>query len=141
MLRPGRAIANDAADQIAVLDAALAQLPEQVRSRVLVHGDTGSGVQPFLWHVTNLGLEYSVGVNHTSRKIEARWVVSNGLRGVGGNRAAVVLAVAAGVGVVLDLGRLMCRLAGWVTRLSCGICCPAGFSGHAGATCHPWPAA
>ena len=29
MLRPGRANANDAADQIAVLDAALAQLPEQ----------------------------------------------------------------------------------------------------------------
>ena len=45
MLRPGRANANDAADQIAVLDAALAQLPEQVRSRVLVRGDTGSGVQ------------------------------------------------------------------------------------------------
>ena len=62
MLRPGRANANDAADQIAVLDTALAQLPEQTRSRVLVRGDTGSGVQPFLWHVTNLGLEYSVGV-------------------------------------------------------------------------------
>ena len=62
MPRPGRANANDAADQIAVLDAALAQLPEQARSRVLVRGDTGSGVQPFLWHVTNLGLEYSVGV-------------------------------------------------------------------------------
>ena len=62
MLRPGRANANDAADQIAVLDAALAQLPEQARSRVLVRGDTGSGVQPFLWHVTNLGLQYSVGV-------------------------------------------------------------------------------
>jgi DDE family transposase len=62
MLRPGRANANDAADQIAVLDAALAQLPEQTRCRVLVRGDTGSGVQPFLWHVTNLGLQYSVGV-------------------------------------------------------------------------------
>ena len=62
MLRPGRANANDAADQIAVLDAALAQLPKQTRSRVLVRGDTGSGVQPFLWHVTNLGLQYSVGV-------------------------------------------------------------------------------
>ncbi len=62
MLRPGRANANDAADQIAVLDAALAQLPEQTRSRVLVRGDTGSGVQPFLWHVTNRGLQYSVGV-------------------------------------------------------------------------------
>jgi hypothetical protein len=63
MLRPGRANANNAADQIAVLDAALAQLPEQVRSRVLVRGDAGSGVQPLLWHVTNLGLAYSVGVS------------------------------------------------------------------------------
>ena len=63
LLRPGQANANDAADQIAVLDAALAQLPEQTRSRVLVRGDTGSGVKPFLWHVTNLGLQFSVGVN------------------------------------------------------------------------------
>ena len=51
MLRPGRANANDAADQIAVLNAALAQLPEQARSKVLVRGDTGSGVKTFLWHV------------------------------------------------------------------------------------------
>lgn len=62
MLRPGKATANDAADQIAVLDAALAQLPEQVRSQVLVRGDTGSGVHGFLWHVHNLGLQYSVGI-------------------------------------------------------------------------------
>jgi len=62
MLRPGKATANDAADQIAVLDAALAQLPEQVRSRVLVRGDTGSGVQAFVQHIHDLGLEYSVGV-------------------------------------------------------------------------------
>lgn len=62
LLRPGKANANDAADQITVLDAALAQLPEQVRARVLVRGDTGSGVQAFVWHIHNLGLEYSVGV-------------------------------------------------------------------------------
>jgi len=62
MLRPGKATANDAADQIAVLDAALAQLPEQLRSRVLVRGDTGSGVHGFVWHVHNLGLSYSVGI-------------------------------------------------------------------------------
>ena len=29
---------------------------------MLVRGDTGSGVQPLLWHVHNLGLAYSVGV-------------------------------------------------------------------------------
>jgi hypothetical protein len=62
LLRPGKANANDAADQIAVLDAALAQLPAHLRSRVLVRGDTGSGVQAFVWHVHRLGLEYSVGV-------------------------------------------------------------------------------
>ena len=62
MLRPGRANAGDAADQIAVLDAALTQLPEAVRSRVLVRGDTGSGVKEFLWHIHRLGLSYSVGV-------------------------------------------------------------------------------
>ena len=43
MLRPGNAGANDAGDQIAVLDAAFAQLPELARSRVLVRGDAGSG--------------------------------------------------------------------------------------------------
>jgi hypothetical protein len=62
LLRPGKANANDAADQIAVLDAALAQLPEHLRPRVLVRGDTGSGVQGFVWHIHRLGLEYSVGV-------------------------------------------------------------------------------
>ncbi len=61
MLRPGRATANNAADQIAVLDAALDQLPYPLRSRVLVRGDAGSGVQPLLWHVHQLGLTYSVG--------------------------------------------------------------------------------
>lgn len=54
MLRPGKSNANDAADQIAVLDAALAQLPAEYRSRVLVRGDTGSGVQAFVQHVTDL---------------------------------------------------------------------------------------
>lgn len=62
MLRPGRANASDAADQIAVLDAALAQLPDALRGRVLVRGDTGSGVKEFLWHIHQLGLSYSVGV-------------------------------------------------------------------------------
>lgn len=62
LLREGRANANDAADQVAVLDAALAQLPEHVRHRVLVRGDTGAGVQALLHHITDLNLEYSVGV-------------------------------------------------------------------------------
>jgi hypothetical protein len=63
MLRPGNANANNAADQIAVLDAALAQLPEQVRSRVVVRGDAGSGVKVLLTHVHDLALQFSVGMN------------------------------------------------------------------------------
>ena len=49
MLRPGSATANIAADLIAVLDAALAQLPEHERARVLVacrHRRWGQGVPP-----------------------------------------------------------------------------------------------
>ena len=32
-----------------------------MRPRVLVRGDTGSGVKEFLWHIHHLGLSYSVG--------------------------------------------------------------------------------
>ncbi|MGH3525232.1 MAG: IS1380 family transposase, partial [Mycobacterium sp.] len=71
MLRPGRAAANSAADHIAVLDAALAQLPEQLRSRVLVRGDSGAGAHEFVWYVHNLGLYYSVGVNARQPIVEA----------------------------------------------------------------------
>lgn len=62
MLREGKATANNAVDLIGVLDAALAQLPEQAQSRVLVRGDTGAGVHEFVWHIHNLGLQYSVGI-------------------------------------------------------------------------------
>ena len=62
LLRTGRAGANDAADKITVLDAALAQLPAHHRANVLVRGDTGSGVQAFVHHIHRLGLDYSVGV-------------------------------------------------------------------------------
>ncbi len=75
LLRPGKANANDAADQIAVLDAALAQLPEGVRSRVLVRGDAGSGVKAFLAHIQGLGLEYSVGMNGRQPIIDALTVL------------------------------------------------------------------
>lgn len=61
MLRTGSAGANTAADHITVLDAALAQLPEHERGHVVVRTDTGGGVKDFLHHITDLGLEYSVG--------------------------------------------------------------------------------
>lgn len=61
LLRPGSAGSNSAADHISVLDAALAQLPEHERSQVVVRTDTGGGVKDFLHHITDLGLQYSVG--------------------------------------------------------------------------------
>ncbi len=65
-LRPGRANANNAADNIAVLDDALAQLPAAERGRVLVRTDAAGGTHAFLHAVTELGLEYSVGFPVTS---------------------------------------------------------------------------
>jgi hypothetical protein len=61
MLRPGSATANNAADLIAVLHAALAQLPERERAQVLVRADTGGGVKAFLHHITDLGRGATVG--------------------------------------------------------------------------------
>ncbi|CQD02051.1 transposase, IS4 family protein [Mycobacterium europaeum] len=61
LLRPGSAGSNNAADHIAVLDAALAQLPEHERAQVVVRTDTGGGVKDFLHHITDRKLQYSVG--------------------------------------------------------------------------------
>jgi hypothetical protein len=71
MLRTGSAGANTAVDHIAVLDEALAQLPEDERGNVLVRTDTGGGVKAFLHHITDLGLEYSVGFYGVSPIAEA----------------------------------------------------------------------
>lgn len=62
LLRPGKATANNAADHIAVLAEALAQLPVQVRDRVLVRADSGGGVHAFLDHLHAQGLRYSIGL-------------------------------------------------------------------------------
>jgi hypothetical protein len=62
LLRTGKATANDAADHIAVLTDALAQLPAEQRARVLIRGDSGAGVQAFVRHLHALGLHYSVGL-------------------------------------------------------------------------------
>ena len=71
MLRTGSAGANCAADHIAVLDQALAQLPEAERGNVVVRTDTGGGVKDFLHHITDLGLEYSVGFYGMPPVVEA----------------------------------------------------------------------
>lgn len=71
LLRGGKATANDAADHIAVLDAALAQLPEPQRSAVLVRADSGGGTKAFLGHVHDLGLQYSVGFYASTFVVDA----------------------------------------------------------------------
>ncbi|MDP3889895.1 IS1380 family transposase [Nocardioides sp.] len=60
-LRPGKASPWNSADHIAILDAALAQLPEHERGQVLVRADTGAASKAFLHRITDLGLEYSIG--------------------------------------------------------------------------------
>ena len=60
-LRPGKASPWNSADHISILDTALAQLPETERGQVLVRADTGAASKAFLWHITDAGLEYSIG--------------------------------------------------------------------------------
>jgi len=60
-LRPGKASPWDKADHITALDAAVAQLPERERGQVLVRTDSGGCSKAFLHHVTDAGLEYSIG--------------------------------------------------------------------------------
>ncbi|MGH3448669.1 MAG: IS1380 family transposase [Nocardioidaceae bacterium] len=60
-LRPGKASPWNSADHLNVLDNALAQLPEHERDQVLVRADTGACSKVFLGHITDVGLEYSIG--------------------------------------------------------------------------------
>ena len=60
-LRPGKASPFDKASHIEALDLALAQLPDNERPQVLVRTDTGGCSKAFLHHITDLGLEYSIG--------------------------------------------------------------------------------
>ncbi len=60
-LRPGKSSAWDSADHITTLNNALAQLPDSERGQALVRADTGACSKAFLHHITDLGLEYSIG--------------------------------------------------------------------------------
>jgi hypothetical protein len=71
MLRTGSAGANTAVDHVAVLDAALEQLPAAERVNVLARTDTGGGTKEFLHHVSDLGLQYSVGFYGVCTVVEA----------------------------------------------------------------------
>jgi hypothetical protein len=60
-LRPGKASPFSSADHIAVLQTALQQLPEGERGQVLVRTDAGGASKAFLHHITDAGLQYSIG--------------------------------------------------------------------------------
>lgn len=61
LLRPGNANANNATDLVTTLDAALDQLPDDLRHRVLVRSDGGGYSHRFFDAIVERGLEFSVG--------------------------------------------------------------------------------
>jgi hypothetical protein len=72
VLRPGCAGANTAADHVALLGLALAQLPEGVPNRgTLVRCDSAGATHDFLDAVVACGLAFSVGCDLTERVREA----------------------------------------------------------------------
>ena len=79
VLRPGNAGANDAGDHIAVVDDAVAQIPDDHRygTPILVRADSAGGTREFLAHLRSLsqeqGLEvsFSVGFRVTNQLKDA----------------------------------------------------------------------
>ena len=75
--RPGNATSNDAADNIAVLDRAVARIPGRYRRRMLVRLDGAGFSHELLEHIANGGgvtgrrLEFSAGRSCTDREIDA----------------------------------------------------------------------
>jgi hypothetical protein len=69
VLRPGNAAANTAADQVEVVDLALAQLPSQARQQqpILVRADSAGATHAFCDHLRALGVRFSVGFDLDSR--------------------------------------------------------------------------
>jgi hypothetical protein len=67
LLRPGNAGSNTAADKIAVLDAALAQLPRRVaaREQILVRADSAGATHELLGFCRDGRLRFSVGFELT----------------------------------------------------------------------------
>ena len=75
LLRPGNAGSNTAADHIAVLDAALAQIPDSYRHGhpILIRADGAGCTKAFLAHIRSLreqgvSCEFSVGWTITGRE-------------------------------------------------------------------------
>jgi hypothetical protein len=70
LLRPGRAGSTTAADHVAVLDPALAQIPAALRARdghgrvaVLVRTDAAGATKEFARHLERTGVQFSLGAN------------------------------------------------------------------------------
>ena len=70
LLRPGKAGSNTAADHVAVLDAALAQIPQKLRTPdeagripVLVRTDAAGATHQFAKHLAATGVGFSLGAN------------------------------------------------------------------------------
>ena len=68
VLRPGNAAANTAADQIDVVDLALAQLPTQAREQqpILVRADSAGATHAFLDHLREQGMGSRSGSTWTA---------------------------------------------------------------------------
>jgi len=75
LLRPGNANANNAADLIAAMDAALASLPVDLAARVLVRSDGGGYSHAFFDAVVDRGLEFSIGWQANGEVAEAIAIV------------------------------------------------------------------
>jgi len=69
------------ADHVTVLTHALEQLPEELRSRVLVRGDSGAGTHAFVEPLHELNLHYSVGLVAGPRSWRRWRTSSSGMEG------------------------------------------------------------
>ena len=106
ILRPGNAGSNTATDHIAVLDLALTQLPDAVRSDpILVRTDGAGSSHAFLAHLAGAGFAYSTGYGVTDAVRAAitkipGWVWTPTVDTIGGHRDGADVAEVTGL---LDL--------------------------------------
>ena len=113
ILRAGNAGSNTAADHIAVLDLALAQLPDPHRSdRILVRTDGAGSSHAWVEHLAVGGFEYSTGFTVTDAVRTAitkipTWVWTPAVDAVGGHRDGAQIAEVTG----------LLTLSGWPDRM------------------------
>jgi hypothetical protein len=88
LLRPGKAGSNTAVDHVAVFDAALAQVPAELRVpdehgrvAVLVRTDAAGATKEFAAHLHQARVEFSVGASLGTSTSTPRWPPSRSRRG------------------------------------------------------------